>query len=1072
MRQFLPLAALVIPCATLRSAPQSSFVNWETPHVHPLERTPDGALLLAVNTADARLEAWAIQASSTAPLAPAFSVPVGIDPCSVRARTATEAWVVNNISDTISIVDLATRNVVRTLSTDDEPFDVVFAGGKAFVSCGAPDTVLVWSLANLAAAPTRIPILGEEPRALSVSPDGTKVWAAVFESGNSSTILGGGSTMGNGGFPPNVVSDTQGPYGGQNPPPNNGTLFSPAINPALPTPIRVGLIVKKDAAGAWRDDNGRNWTNLVSGSQAARSGRPVGWDLVDNDIARIDVATLQVSYATRLMNLVMAIAPNPADGDVWAVGTDATNETRFEPNLRGRFVRVKWAKVDDQSLSKVVGDLNPHLSYSTSTVAQSQRDQSIGDPRQIAWNAAGTRAYVAGMGSNNLVVLDAAGARAGLAPTIEVAEGPTGLALDEARGRLYVLAKFGARVQVVDLGAEQVVSTLAFHDASPAAIKNGRKHLYDTHRTSGLGQAACASCHVDGRMDRLAWDLGDPSGGMDPVAGNNLAANIPGLSGGFQDYHPMKGPMTTQTFQDIIGKEPLHWRGDRDGIEQFNGTFFALHGDDAVLTNAEMQQFEDFLATIAFPPNPHRNADNSLPASLPLPGHYTTGRFGPAGQPLPAGNAQQGLSDYRNLTLDGNAIRCVTCHTLPTGLGTDFQLVGTTYQPIPPGPMGERHHALVSQDGSTNVSMKISQLRNLQDKVGFEATQTLSRAGFGFLHDGSVDSIARFVSEPVFTLTSDQQVANMVAFMLAFSGSDLPTGSTTGLVFPPGTASKDAHASVGRQMTLTGAPSGAGATTFNLWLQEADQQRVGLVAKGLRGGQPRGWTYLGLGQWAPDLGTASVSTAALHAGGAVGSETTFTVVPQGTQTRLGVDRDLDGWNDGDETTLGTNPADPADRPGLAGSAYCFGDGGGTACPCGNNAPAATGGCLNSLGLSARISAAGNASIAADTLVLSIVGVPNSSVLLFQGTTLQSAGAGAVFGDGLRCAGGSVVRLKTTIASGNATQYPQAGDPRVSTKGLVVAAGLRTYQAWYRNAAAFCGPETFNLTNGWRTVWAP
>jgi hypothetical protein len=93
-------------------------------------------------------------------------------------------------------------------------------------------------------------------------------------------------------------------------------------------------------------------------------------------------------------------------------------------------------------------------------------------------------------------------------------------------------------------------------------------------------------------------------------------------------------------------------------------------------------------------------------------------------------------------------------------------------------------------------------------------------------------------------------------------------------------------------------------------------------------------------------------------------------------------------------------------------------------------------------------------------------------LFFQGTALVSGGAGALFGDGLRCAGGSVVRLKTTIASGNAAQYPQAGDPRVSTKGLVVAAGLRTYQAWYRNAAAFCGPQGFNLTNGWRTVWAP
>ena len=1065
------IAVLAAICLAPAAAAQSSFVNWETPHVHPLELVPGGAQLLSVNTADARLEVWTLGAAASQPVAPAYSVPVGLDPCSVRARTATEAWVVNNISDSISIVDLATRSVVRTLATDDEPFDVVFAGGKAFVSCGAPDTVLVWNLANLAAAPTRIPILGEEPRALSVSPDGTKVWAAVFESGNGSTILGGGSTM-NGGFPPNVVSDTTGPYNGQNPPPNSGTSFVPAVNAALPTPLRTGLIVKKDAAGLWKDDNGRNWTNLVSGPQAARSGRPVGWDLVDNDVARIDVATLQVSYATRLMNLVMALAPNPANGDVWAVGTDATNETRFEPNVKGRFVRVKWAKVDDQTLAAVVGDLNPHLTYATSTIPQAQRDLSLGDPRQIAWNAAGTRAYVAGMGSNNLVVLDASGARAGLAPTIEVAEGPTGLAVDDARGRLYVLSKFAARVQTVDLATESVLHTATFFDPSPTAIKNGRKHLYDTHKNSGLGQVACASCHVDGRMDRLAWDLGDPSGAMDPVAGNNLAANIPGLAGGFQDFHPMKGPMTTQTFQDIVGKEPLHWRGDRDGIEQFNPAFVSLQGDDALLTNAEMQQFEDFLATITFPPNPYRNADNSLPASLALPGHYAPGRFGPAGQPLPAGNAQQGLADYRNLNLDGNAIRCVTCHTLPLGMGTDYQLVGTTYQPIAPGPLGERHHALVSQDGSTNVSIKVPQLRNLYDKVGFEATQTLSRAGFGFLHDGSVDSIARFVAEPVFNLTSDQQVANMVAFMLAFSGSDLPAGSTTGLVFPPGTASKDSHASVGRQMTLTAAPAGAAATAFSLWMQEADQQRIGVVAKGLRSGAARGWTYLGLGQWQSDRAGETIATAGLHAQSAAGAETTFTVVPQGTQTRIGIDRDLDGWYDGDEAALGTDPADAGDRPGLAGRAFCFGDGSGTACPCGNNAPAATGGCLNSLGLAGRIAAAGTASIAADTLVLSVTGVPNSSVLFFQGTALQSGGAGAVFGDGLRCAGGSVVRLKTRVAAGNAAQFPVAGDLRIAQQGGVTAAGLRTYQAWYRNAAAFCAAETFNLTNGWRTVWAP
>jgi YVTN family beta-propeller protein len=238
---------------------------------------------------------------------------------------------------------------------------------------------------------------------------------------------------------------------------------------------------------------------------------------------------------------------------------------------------------------------------------------------------AGTKAYVTGMGSNNVVVIDAAGARAGLAPTIPVGEGPTGIALDAAHGRIFVLDKFEAAISIVDLATEIETARVPFHDASPAAIRAGRKHLYDTHKTSGLGQVACASCHVDARFDRLAWDLGDPAGAPKPTTGQNLGANLPGLNTGFVPWHPMKGPMTTQTLQDIIGKEPLHWRGDRAGLEEFNPAFVALQGDDAQLTPAEMQEYEDFLATIAYPPNPYRNFDNTLPTDLPLPGHHTTG---------------------------------------------------------------------------------------------------------------------------------------------------------------------------------------------------------------------------------------------------------------------------------------------------------------------------------------------------------------------------------------------------------------------------------------------------------------
>ena len=107
----------------------------------------------------------------------------------------------------------------------------------------------------------------------------------------------------------------------------------------------------------------------------------------------------------------------------------------------------------------------------------------------------------------------------------------------------------------------------------------------------------------------------------------------------------MKGPMTTQTLQDIIGLEPFHHRGDKDGIEGFAGAYVSLQGDDAPLPPTEMQEFEDFLATITYPPNPFREFDNSLPTNLPLPGFFSTGRYALAsGDPLPNGNARDGLT--------------------------------------------------------------------------------------------------------------------------------------------------------------------------------------------------------------------------------------------------------------------------------------------------------------------------------------------------------------------------------------------------------------------------------------------
>lgn len=799
------------------------------------------------------------------------------------------------------------------------------------MSCSQSNTIVVLSEADPSGPQTMIPIEGEDPRALAVSVDGTKVLAAIFESGNNTTVLGGGGAVsGTIAFPPNVVSDPVGPWAGVNPPPNDGAGFEPPIASGNSPAPRVSLIVRKNAAGQWQDDNGGDWTNLVSGAEASRSGRRPGWDLVDHDLAIIDAATNGVTYARGLMNLCMAVGVNPASGAVTVVGTDATNEVRFEPVLRGTFVRVHMATVNLAAPgSPVVTDLNPHLTYESPSVPLVQRLASVGDPRAVVWNAAGTRGYVAGMGSNNVIVIGTAGQRLA---TITVPEGPTGLALDEARGRLYVLSKFAGVVSVVETATDAVVGEHGFHDPTPASIKRGRKHLYDTHRNSGLGQVSCASCHVDGRMDRLAWDLGDPSGAFDPLGNNNLGQGLVGLEPGttptpFQPFHPMKGPMTTQTLQDIIGKEPHHWRGDRTGIEAFAAAFVKLQGGDENLDAVEMQEFEDFLATITFPPNPHRNLDNTLPGNLPLPGHFTTGRFAAAGQPLPNGSALRGLNLYRSTVrrLDGGAFACVTCHTLPTGAGTDHRLQGGVYVPIAPGPMGEHHLALVSVDGTTNVSTKVPQIRNMHEKSGFNTTQLRNTAGFGYLHDGSVDSIERFVAEPAFNVRSDQEVADLVALMLSFSGSDLPAGSVSNPLEPPGPLSKDTHAAVGTQVTLSAPPTSGQLTTINQLVGFANAGRVGLIMKGRQGGKPRGWSYQGADVWQSDIAGETTPTASLLAAATAGSERTLTVVPAGTQDRMGVDRDLDGFFDGDERAVCSDPADPTLYPGSVGSLDVNGD---------------------------------------------------------------------------------------------------------------------------------------------------
>jgi hypothetical protein len=90
----------------LRATTSVAFVTFESGQVRPLALSPDGSRLFAVDTPDDRLELFAVDATS-GNLTHTATVPVDLEPVAIAARTNTEVWAVNHLSDSVSIVDLS-----------------------------------------------------------------------------------------------------------------------------------------------------------------------------------------------------------------------------------------------------------------------------------------------------------------------------------------------------------------------------------------------------------------------------------------------------------------------------------------------------------------------------------------------------------------------------------------------------------------------------------------------------------------------------------------------------------------------------------------------------------------------------------------------------------------------------------------------------------------------------------------------------------------------------------------------------------------------------------------------------
>jgi hypothetical protein len=146
-----------------------------------------------------------------------------------------------------------------------------------------------------------------------------------------------------------------------------------------------------------------------------------------------------------------------------------------------------------------------------------------------------------------------------------------------------------------------------------------------------------------------------------------------------------------------------------------------------------------------------------------------------------------------------------------------------------------------------------------------------------------------------------------------------------------------------------------------------------------------------------------------------------------------------------------------------------------ACPCGN-APIPHHGCNNSVNTGGAV-LVGTGASSTDSVVLSANAMlSNAPAVFLQGTTYLGWQGGVSFGDGVRCTGGTLVRLATKIASGGSASFPTGSDASIkqtsAAKGYPISLGTqRFYQTYYRDPANFgCAGATFNTTNGLIIDW--
>ncbi|MBI5364802.1 MAG: hypothetical protein HZA53_16620 [Planctomycetes bacterium] len=773
-------------------------LDFDTAVLTPFCFSQDESRLYVLNSSGARLAIF-----ETANFTRVGEIAVGLGTASIARRPGTdELWVVDRVGGCVSVVDPQLGAIVRTVRVGAEPYGIAFdaTGARAWVTVSAAKQVAVVRASDSTVVRT-LGVRAENPRGIAYA--NGLAWIVPLLSGNNTAPRG-------------IPTDT-----------NDVRTVERVEGPGVvPLPDRDLFLLRPG---------------------------------VQPDQDQIDLSATRTGLGTILFN----VHARPGTGELWIPNTDALNSEHSGERdfIDGQVVKNRLTIVDTNGGAPRFVDLD-QLAPQGAHCAQ---------PAGLAFDPVRPRVYVASYGSDLVTVLRiGAGRNLTWEGVIHIpakqayprGSGPRACLVDGQGRWLYVYLMQDKAVARIDLAAlpqagvfdvTSAPGTNIGFELLSGAERLGR-HLFNDANLSKSGTSSCASCHVDGHTDRLAWEL---SHYLDP---RGTARDL------LQFPVDVKGPLVTQSTRKLEETGPYHWRGEKRRLADFNQAFGNLLGHEVAGVPSDIggdfQYLIHYVNRLALLPNPRENLDRSLTAAQ-----------------------ARGADVFQNQPVM-NGLACASCHALP--LGTSGEVVAA---PVP-GVL-----ETVDVPSLRGVGSELAPQHMAGGNFGLrtELGAGLTHAGaFASMHDTVLRPRADGSGTPQFALTP-QEAQDLEEFLAAFDNGIAPSAAY--------------------QVTAHAANAAAvenGELAY--LLEEARRDHCDVVAVRAPVVTPTGF-LIQTAEYEPATGRFLPASVAmpfltphqLIVEAQVVSPVTFLGVPRGTGLWLARDRDMDGLHDLDELALGTSP---------------------------------------------------------------------------------------------------------------------------------------------------------------------